>query len=258
MTIICLNKRYYSIPTQWNELSQRQLLAAMNVLISHESVDKTVLQLLRILTGISWFRFLMAPMKEKEQFLYLTFFMVESNELTRQIITRYRRCGGPDDDFNNITGNEYVFSEHYYFQYLQEKQDIYLDQLVAVLYRPLKRRYNFRINPDGDTRRPFNENECNYRAGHSVRKWPYGVKLAILYWYQACREKMLLDNPDVFTGDSSEPARFGLISLMRTIAEGGIHGTFNEVQNMHVKMWMMELNERVDEVKKQEKAMKDG
>lgn len=246
------------MPTEWNELSQKQLIAAMDVLRAHESVDKTVLQLLRIIMGVNWFRFFMIPMREKEQFLYLTFFMIEHNQLTRQIIKKYKGCAGPDDDFNNISGSEYVFTEDYYFRYLESQDAMWLDQLVAVLFRPLKRRYNHRVDPDGDRRRPFNQKECSYRAGHTVRKWPMGVKLAIFYWYTACREKMLLDNPDIFTGETTEPARYGLISLMRTIAEGGIHGNFNDVQNMHVKMWMMELNERADEARKQEKETNNG
>lgn len=230
----------------------------MNVLAAHDSVDKTVLQLLRIIMGIGWLRFLMIPMREKDEFLYLTFFLIEKNDLTRQIIKRYRGCAGPDDDFNNISGSEYVFTEEYYFRYIETQDIMWLDQLVAALFRRRKRLYNHRINPAGDHRRPFNQYECSYRAGHSVKKWPFGIKLAIFYWYTACREKMLRDNPDIFTGEATEPARYGLISLMRVIAEGGIHGTFEKVEQMHVKMWMMELNERTDEAKKQAKEMNNG
>ena len=81
------------------------------------------------------------------------------------------------------------------------------------------------------------------------------VKLAIFHWYQACRQKMISENPDVFTGGSGEVAKYGLLSVMRTIAESGIHGDFDKVQKMYVKMWMMELNEKIDEAKKIEKSL---
>jgi hypothetical protein len=51
-------------------------------------------------------------------------------------------------------------------------------------------------------------------------------------------------------------AKYGLINVMRTIAESGIHGDFDKVQKMYVKMWMMELNEKIDEAKKVEESYK--
>jgi hypothetical protein len=43
---------------------------------------------------------------------------------------------------------------------------------------------------------------------------------------------------------------------MRTIAEGGIHGDFEKVSGMYVKMWMVELNEKIEEAKRIEQSVK--
>ncbi len=61
---------------------------------------------------------------------------------------------------------------------------------------------------------------------------------------------MIEQNPDIFSGGINEAAKYGLISVMRVIAEGGIHGTFEQVQKMYVKMWMVELNEKYEESKR--------
>lgn len=222
---------------------------------------------------MSWYRFFKCKMEELEEFLYLTFFLYNSNDLTRQLIPSYKNFHGPADDFNNITGDEFVFSEDYYLKYSglfpslsgeggsdrrseTDEANRCLNELVAILYRPLKKNYDTARDPDGDLRVPFNQNICAYNARHKIKRWPLHIKLAIFHWYQGCRQKMIDDNPDIFTGGNSEPAKYGLLSVMRTIAEGGIHGDFDKVQKMYVKMWMMELNEKMEEGKKIEKAYK--
>ncbi len=79
------------------------------------------------------------------------------------------------------------------------------------------------------------------------------VKLSIATWYGCCREKIVEDNPEVFSG-SGEEARYGLLSIMRTIAQGAVHGNFSDVEKLKVNMVMMELNEVVEEGKRTEKA----
>lgn len=252
MTIIELNKRYYTIPTSWDELSKKQLLRCIDVLHSDVDVDSTMLQLLRILTGISWVRFLLAPMEEKVEFFYLCYFLMIDSGPIVNIIKHHKKFLGPADDFNNITGDEFIFTEDHYLKFVNsEHKDITaLNELVAILYRPAKRDYDLDINPDGDGRQSFNQNICSFFGKTRIKKWKLGVKLAIFHWYLACREKMISENQDIFTGGNNEPAKYGLLSVMRTIAETGIHGDFEKVQKMYVKMWMMELNEKMEEGKK--------
>lgn len=213
---------------------------------------------------MSWFRWCRTPITEKAEFLDLPEFLINENDLTKQCIPVYKGFFGPDDDFNNLTGLEFVFSEHFYFTSFTKSEDGNartmneegLNNLVASLYRPKKRWYNRKKNPDGDPRKPFNENLAMYYAKKVVNKWPMPVKLAIFTWYECCRQKMIESNPDIFSGGSAEPARHGLISVMRVIAESGIHGDFEKVTKMFVKMWMIELNEKADEAKRMEESAK--
>lgn len=264
MTIIELKKKFYTVPTTWNELTGKQLIRVMEVLYGGYEVNTAQLKLLKILSGISWYRFFRVSIKEKSEYLYLIHFLVNENTLTKQLLPSYRGYIGPADDFNNLTGEEFVFSEDFYFKSFsrenpEEPRTIHieaLDQLVAVLYRPAKKNYNLERNPDGDARQPFNQNLCAYNASHVIRTWSIFAKLAIFTLYEACRQRMIESNPDIFSGGSSEPAKYGLLSVMRVIAEGGIHGTFEQVQKMHVHLWMMELNEKYEEAKREEKNSK--
>lgn len=258
MKIAEIHNRIYAIPETWNELTGKQLVKVMEVLYSEMEADVARLALLRIVTGMGWWRWCRTPLWQKMEFLYLGDFLIISNTLTKNLLPKIGNFYGPADDFNNIKGDEFVFSEDFYFKSFSQSDEneprvfneAMLNELVAVLYREKKPDYNTKINPDGDARIPFNQNICAHNAKMYISKWPMAVKLAIFTWYEICRKEMIEQNPEIFSGGSGEPARYGLISVMRVIAEGGIHGTFENVQQMEVKMWMVELNEKHEEAKR--------
>jgi len=257
-----INKRIYLVPDQWNELTGPQIVSVMEVLYGDHEVNEALLRLLKIITGMKWMRWCRTPISEKMEFLYLTHFLINENNLTRQLLRQYRGYHGPDDDFNNLTGEEFIFSENFYFKSFtiveenksRQINEEGLNNLVAVLYRPIKPGYHLKKNPDGDPRVPFNQYISAYNAEKKIKRWPLAAKLAIFTWYECCRQNMISANPEIFTGGNNEPARYGLISVMRLIAEGGIHGDFDKVMKMYVKMWMIELNEKAEEAKQAEKT----
>lgn len=257
MTIIEIKKKFYYIPTEWNELTAEQLLQVVETveLKDYDSVQ-VLLKIFKILTDITYKRWFGLKAEDVEEYVYLVNFIFKSNGLTRQLIPVYENLYGPSDEIGNMLMNEFVFSEHYYMAWQEKKDDIaLLDNLVAVLYRPAKKDYDFEMNPDGDSRLLFNENVCAYYAQHIVSKWPMKVKLAIATWYGGCRQKIVDDNPDVF-GGAGEAAKYGLISIIRSIAKEGVHGDFDSVEKKAVNMIMIELNEVVEEGKKLEALTK--
>lgn len=263
MRIIEVNRKVYAIPSHWNELTSRQLLQVMKVIYGDYDILAGQLMLLKIILGVSWYRWCRISISEKHANLDRVEFLLASNELSRQLIKQHNGFYGPDDDFNNITGEEFVFSEDFYFKSFSVSKETgrmihedQLNQLVSVLFRRKKEGYNTRVNADGDPRQPFNQNIAAYNADRVISKWPKHVKLAIFTWYECCRQQMIESNPEVFGGGNSEPAKYGLLSVMRVIAESGIHGDFDKVQRMYVKMWMVELNEKAEEIKREEKALR--
>lgn len=259
MTQISINDKDYKIPTEWNELTAEQLLQVMDAIYlkQYEPVQ-LLLKLLKILMDIKFAPFFKILPEDAEEFLYLTSFLLQGQiGFSKNLIPVYERFAGPSDEIGNITGKEFVYSEHYHELWWNEKTNIQaLNDFVATIYRPIKRHYDHARNPDGDCRFPFNENVSHWIADNIINKWPDNVKLAIATWYAGCRQKLVDDNPEVF-GGGGEPAKYGLISLLRSIAEKGTYGTFDKVEQMPVSMMMIELNEAVEEAKKMEAAAKN-
>lgn len=259
MTLATIHNKIYFVPTSWNELTGAQLVKIMRLLHQEMDITEGRLQLLRVITGMSWWRFVLADPEVLSQFLYLTDFLVEKNTLTKQLLPKYRGYYGPSSNFENLRMGEFVLCEHLYFSHKDSPANPSLvNELVAILYREAKEGYDFRRNPDGDARIVFNEFISQYSAHKKISKWPEEVKRAIVYWYEACREKMISDFPDVFAGGSGEPAKYGLISVMRSVAEKGIHGNFESVEQKYVRLIMVELDEMLREAKQQLESIKQN
>ena len=60
---------------------------------------------------------------------------------------------------------------------------------------------------------------------------------------------MIKDFPEIFNGGGGEPARWGLISMMRNVAQRGVHGHFDAVEQNPVRMIKMALDDMVPEHK---------
>jgi hypothetical protein len=252
MTQISFFNTWFTIPQQWNELTKKQLLGIMHVFNQGHPLDVTMVKLLMILTGMKkWQRALVSP-HDVNEYLYLTEFLIRENHLTKNLLPKYAGMYGPADNFNNLVMDEFVFSEQFYLDWKADETKIEnLNKLVAVLYRPGKNfykgwLYNHLKNPSGDHRKPFNENLCMYNSTHSVKLWPHDVKVAIAEWYGACREQMTKDFPAVFSS-GGDLAKYGLLSMMRNVAAGRVHGNFRDVETQFVKMIMIELDEMISE-----------
>ncbi len=80
MTLITLNNKSYSIPSQWNELTPKQLLEVMDTLFLKEyPAEQMLLKLLKVLTGMSTYQFLKCRVEEMEEFFYLLAFILQEN-----------------------------------------------------------------------------------------------------------------------------------------------------------------------------------
>jgi hypothetical protein len=259
MTTIELEKKYYNVPTEWNELHVKQLLDIIDIFYNKEyKPEEILLLLLKALLSFSKPQFSRMDMEDAEEYLYLCGFLFEDTSyLTKQLLPEYDHLHGPDEELNNVVMKEFVFSEHFFMQWQEDRDnDELLNDFIATIYRPAKRDYDHDKNPDGDGREKFNENLCEWYSNKMISKWPKNVKLAIAHWYAGCRRKIVDDNPDVF-GGSGEAAKHGLISVIREIAKQGAHGNFEAVENMNINLVMVELNEIVEEGKQMEAQMKN-
>lgn len=250
MTIVEINKKLYAFPTGWNDLTFRQLVQVLNLFQHCGNVYELNIRLLKVLTGMGWWRFLNCKPEQLAELLYLNEFLGRSNDLTAQLLPKYKGFYGPAADFENLVMCEFVFSEDAFFKWKESGDEQHLNALVAVLYRRPKAHYDHTVNADGDGRLPFNEYLAQYHAKQTVARWPLAVRRAIAFWYEGCRERLFADFPNVFGGSGGDPAKYGLLSIMRNVAEKGVHGKFADVERMHVRLVMVELDEMMDEVRR--------
>lgn len=266
MKTIELNKSYYPFPESWNELTAKQLLQVMGTLfLKNYKAEQMLLKLIQVLSGMSNYQFFRCRAEDLEEYFYLLEFLVKQEiDFTKNVLAYFEFSDGngskqtfysPDEALSNLKMKEFVFTEDYFTKWCESerKDEAALNELVAVLYRPGKKKYDLIRDPEGDRRKPFVQNECSYNAREIIALWPPSVKLAIATWYGGCRTHIVRNNPDVFEGGSGEASRYGLVSVMLNIAEGGVFGDFNKVEEQYVHLVMMQLNELVDRNKQLQK-----
>lgn len=257
MNVIQLKKRFYFIPSNWDELTGRQLIAVCAVL--HRAPEETAgkLMLLRILTGMSWWRWLFQNPVELEDHLPCVDFLL-SNYPVKQLLPKYGNLYGPAGEFDNMRAGEFAFCEFFFKEYENKGAENGindLNQLVGALYRSHKANYDGVKNEDGDVREPFNKNLTDVWYPAQVARWPLAVKLAIAAWYKGCRLQLQQQFKIVFNGGGGEPAKYGLWSVINGVAEKGTHGTFQQVEQMLLKEFLMELSEGIEKAKKMEQQL---
>jgi hypothetical protein len=267
MTIIEVYKKYITVPTQWNELSGRQLLQVMDTLfLKGYPTELQILKLFKIVLNLNWWQFFRLQRQPDiiEEYLYLVGFLLQPQTgLTKNLLPVFKHQGvtycGPDSEISNLRMNEFTFTEDHFIAWWEEMSQgktnntERLDELVAILYRPAKPGYNMKQNPDGDARQKYNQNICSYSAKKYISHWPMARKLAIAYWYGGCRQQLMESNPDVFGGSGGEASRYGLVSVMLNVAEDKVFGDFEKVEEQYVNLVLMQLNEMVDRSRRMEK-----
>lgn len=237
-----------TIPGSYNELTSKKALKLIRLFHSDTRIEAAEVIALRILSGSSLLRFKLLPAETIMRCLKHIAWVFEENKLTTQLLPWYRRTifhkkyYGPACGFDNLVMKEFHLTELFYLRITEGDQSM-LDNLIAVLYRPAKKGYNFKKNTDGDSRVPLSHNEIDYHA-KIVGRWPLPVKQLILQWYDACREQVLSQNERLKkASDSGYISQFntGIYGLIRSLA-GDKLGTIKDVENMPVLQCMLELN----------------
>lgn len=233
------------MPVSYNELSRRQLLCILKILNSKVLRTRAYLKMLFVLTKIDRINFMLASADELAEYFYLVEFFALNNDLTKNLIPKYRSFYGPADDFDNIIGEEYTFADLFFSRY-KNGDKTSIDLFIAALYRPRKKNYDKKANPDGDVREEFNRNLME-RNANKIKSWPAPMKEAIAVWYEGCRKRLVQTNPRIYGGEGGDPPQYGMWSIMRSLAEKGIHGTFTAIEKMKIKELHMEMNELIRE-----------
>lgn len=243
------SRRRYILPESHNELTDRQLIRLASLLLSGVHIDAAILQALRILLNMSKLRFALLRPEIKERLIDYCQWAISENGLTSQLIPSFRRSllekklYGPTSALDNLRLKEFHACEVRYRMMIDGNDDA-LDELIAVLYRPADKGYDFKRDPNGDCREPYNANTIAYRS-RQIKCWPLAVKHAILMFYDGCRQQLVSDYPRVFSGtegDADNKADFrGMLMMIRGLASDGKYGTVDEVEDLYLVTALSEI-----------------
>lgn len=228
------------IPGAWEELSQKQLIKLAALLHSQAPALHAQTRILHLLSGKSALAFDRIPAEIKFKALEHLGWL-EDNNLTKQLLPVYKGFYGPASDFDNIVLSEFHHAELAYYNYTKTGKPEDLNELIATLYRLPKAGYNKKLNKDGDIRRAFNYAEAAYNK-KQVAKWSLAVKLAILLFYDGCRQHIVKLYPAAFDSSTASGSDYfqGLYKMIRSLS-GNKYGTFNQVENLPLHTAFMEI-----------------
>lgn len=230
-----------TLPENADEISGKQFIEIAGIIHQPMNMVKARLKLLRVLSGKSLISFFFLSNDVKHRCLDHVGWIYEEWAITRQLIPKYRRFYGPREELTNLTLAEFYFSEKFYAEIVENDSNEALDSLISVLYRVPKRKYDKHKNLEGDIRQAFESTASEYYI-RKIKRWPLKVKQAILLWYDACRQKIAKDNPDIFNGTgSNEDNEADMFGIMRGLS-GGKYGTFKEVEKLLLHTALMEMN----------------
>lgn len=251
--IIYHKSKSFLLPENVEELTGKQFIGIAGLL--HQEYTTALaasLQALRILAGMSRWKFLCLSSEVKMNALEHVQWIFDKISITKNLIPEYKSFHGPDEELNNMTLAEFHFAEKYYSQIKDEDYDA-LPHLIATIYRKAKPGYDKSLDKDGDARQKFNSNVVDFYA-KQITKWPDAVKYAILIFYDSCRDLIAKENKEIFSG-TGEGDGLGMYSVIRGLA-GPKFGEIEKVEEMLLHNALLELNLIREEEKELERMYK--
>jgi hypothetical protein len=244
-----LNGRPRAVPATWNELTRPLLLRVVSALYASNADEMQLrIRLLAVLLQVPLATVVLGfTAVQIIQIKWLTDFVLAELTLTAQLLPwvrlpwrrdwRRRRYWGPRERFRNLRFLEFTFADAYFGAYAAGHDPAHLDQLVAVLYRPQRRKYRPKaVEYDGDRREAFNPVHVAARA-RQLQHLPDAEKLAVYTWYRGCRLELEHDYPLVFTPvneDAATQSPDGWAHVAREMS-GGIFGPLAQTEQQLVR-----------------------
>lgn len=192
------------IPSKWEELTRMQFARIIEVL-SFSKADKFTISvsLLALLFDSKNWNVLRNQNDENLQALITctNFIFDEKPPLQNffpSLKINKKICIAPAEDLSNIGFGEWCFMHQFYVYYAITQDAIWLDKLIACIYRPKDlTQIPDDVNFNGDEREKFNENLLEKRSLSVANIEPH-IKLAVLAWFSVALNQVTEIRPHVF------------------------------------------------------------
>lgn len=220
----------------WNELTEKELLQVMKLIDQERDIYVFRLKLLKHLMSLSWFQVFFLSSLEKVQLQQYFRWIEESLELTKTPFRKLNKFQGPPDELAGLTAKEFLIMDYHYRQYKEGKEED-LDCLIACMYRLRK---SGKITPGHDARIAFDEHTVAFRARFFKNVNRY-KKLAVLRYYESCRQAWEADYDKVFSGSGGSGDSYGWPEVFLKMAETGTFGSLQQVESTEISKIFLKM-----------------
>jgi hypothetical protein len=250
MNTVKIDNKTFVFPSTWNELDRDQLLRVATVFMMEipdiEKKIRIIIHFLKLKGRIishnernyllfgkyKYFKWMIPggirtgkvkQIVDEDLFMICETlnFLFEKNMLTIQLVPVIsKKFYGPDSRLANVSFIEFAKADIRHRNYISSENEMYLDEMLAVLYRPAKKFISFRKFlglPIGDIRQKYSD-DCIKNAKH-FKNIPRRYKKALLLYWEGCYNFMIDTFPHVFTGNSDgSDDGFGFAGMITELA----------------------------------------
>lgn len=196
----------FNIPTNWNDLSERQRVKISDLVFSAEEGSGGVYFAALYYLFCPSKSFSFGGLKENYKFLRLILqvrfsdliphieFIFKDLSLTKfpeYVTVDGKKYYGPADRLSNISIDELNFAYNFFFDWITSKDTAALDRLITVIYRPARQKKR------GDIRELFDK-ENVMKRGKVFPKLPLDQKIAIGLAFKGSVDYMFAKFPVLF------------------------------------------------------------
>ena len=246
-------KKYFT-PSDWNELTKKQVLFVSRLFQGQLTMVDFKLRAL--------FDFLSAKQKvtkrihpEDAYFLCEGLeFLFKEVSLTRNLLpvikTGWRKCIGPSDTMMNCTFGEFTMANSLLDSFSKTREQKYLNEMVAVLYRPIKWFWFIRkaFTDNQDPRKKFVNRSLKKRCTR-IASLDYDIKYSVFLFFSGVLNSLPVLYPYVYQqkGDSGSEDN-GWASLIISLADGKTDDkSLETVMNSNLYNVLIGLNKKSKE-----------
>ena len=254
MNQVEIDGKIYSTPSNWNELTRKQVLFVSRLFQGQLSMVDFKLRAL--------FDFLSVRQKvikrihpEDAYFLCETLdFLFNEVTLTRNLLpiirSGRRKFVGPSDAIMNCTFGEFTMANSLLDGFAKTKEQRYLDEMVSVLYRPRKRFWFIRkgFTDNQDPRQAFASRSLKPRCKR-MAELDYSIKYSVFLFFSGVLNSLPALYPYVYEqkGDAGS-ADNGWASLIISLADGKTDDkSLETVMNSNLYNVLIGLNKKAKE-----------
>ena len=156
---------------------------------------------------------------------------------------------GPDNGLANCSAIEFAKADTRLMSYRNTGEGKYLDELIAVLYRPRRKfRYFSRIfYSDFSTDLRVKYSDAHLINSSKISLLPAELRQVILMWFEGCSHAMADKYTAVFSGGDSSNDDSGWAGVFQRIADKATE--IESVMEVNIHTLLFDLNERIKHAK---------